>query len=66
MRSNKKEEKAKKAIESQSDPERSSEEPEEVNPDLDMENNDWAGSLPASPLSSIQDLECPDNEDSWR
>ena len=40
MRSNKKEEKAKKAMESQTDLEKLSKEPEEVNPDLDIENND--------------------------
>lgn len=54
-----------KVVEPQSESERLSEEPEEVNPDLDMENNDWAGSLPASPLSSVEDLECLDNEGRW-
>ena len=65
MRSNKKEQKTKEVIEIHSEPERPSEEPEEVNPDLDMENNDWAGSPPASPLSSIRDYECLDNKNRW-
>ena len=41
--------------------ERPSEDLEEVNPDLDMKNNDWAGSLPTSPLSSIEDPKSPDD-----
>lgn len=65
MRSNKKKEKVKKVIKSQSDPERFSKKSEEINSYLDIENKDWAGSLSASPLSFIQDFKCPNNEDSW-
>lgn len=65
IRNNKKEEKAKKVMEPQHELERLSEEPEGANPDQDIENNDWGESLPASPLSSIEDLECPDVENGW-
>lgn len=65
MRNNKKEKKIKEVIETHSEPERLSKEPEEVNADLDMENNDWARNPPALSLSSIGDLECPDNENCW-
>lgn len=45
--------------------EKSAEEPEEENPDLDMENTDWAKG-PASPLSSVPgDCECQDFENFW-
>ena len=41
------------------------EEPEEENPDLDIENTDWAKG-PASPLSLVPgDFECQDSENGW-
>lgn len=64
MKSSKKEEKVNKAIELQSKAEKPDEESEEVNPDLDMENNDWAKS-PASPLSSFKDSEGFDSKKRW-
>ena len=61
MKENKKEGKAKEVIEPENEIERASEESEEMSHDLDMENgNDWAKSLPASPLSVIEDPECAD------
>lgn len=53
-------EKIDKAIESQAKPKRLSEDLEEVNPNLNIENNDWTRSVPALPLSSIQDPKSPD------
>ena len=45
--------------------EKSADEPEDENPDLDMENTDWAKG-PASPLSSVPgDFECHDSENFW-
>ena len=42
--------------------EKPAKEPEEKNPDLDIENTDWAKG-PASPLSStLKDFECQDSE----
>ena len=52
-------------MEPQIELERPSEDPEEVNPDLDVENNDWARSLPILPLSSIEDSESPDASNFW-
>lgn len=62
---NKKKEKTKEMIKTNSKSERLSKEPDEVNSDLDMENNDWARSPSASPLSLVGDLECPDNKNRW-
>ena len=46
--------------------EKSAEEPEEENPDLDMENTDWAKG-PVSSLSSVSgDFECQGSENCWK
>ena len=58
-------EKINKIMEPQIDLERPSKDPEEVNPDLDIENNNWAESLPTSPLSSIEDPKNLDALNFW-
>ncbi len=64
-KSSKKKKRVDKTVEQQSESERLNEEPKEVNPNLDIENNDWVGSPSASLLSSVEDLKFPDNKGRW-
>ena len=61
IKSNRKGENLAKAIEHQND---ERERPEEISPDLDMENDEWVKS-PTLLLSSIEDSKCVDSENQW-
>ena len=64
MKNNLKEGKASQLEEPPAESERPSEDPGEAILDLDMDNDDWAGS-PASPLSSTEDPESLDAGSRW-
>lgn len=58
-------EKSNKEMGSQAELEKTTEEAEEVNPNLDKENSDQTSSPQASSISSIEDFECPDAKSNW-